>query len=93
MIRKLSSVYVLAHPGFVIRSCPMADSQLTLALLSLHRRDGCSFTVLLFFLMLTIRKYADRMYCMVQRCFVSVDWAILFVIKIIAFSTTFLVIF
>ena len=25
---KLSSVYVLAHSGFLIRCCPMADSQL-----------------------------------------------------------------
>ena len=36
MIRKLSSVYALAHSGFVIRCCPMADSHLILALLFLH---------------------------------------------------------
>ena len=52
MIRKLSSVYVLAHSGFVSRCCPMADSQLILELLFLQRRGGCSLTVLLFFLML-----------------------------------------
>ena len=28
MIRKLSSVYVLAHSGFVSRCCPMADLQI-----------------------------------------------------------------
>ena len=56
MIRKLSSVYVLAHSGFVSRCCPMADSQLILELLFLQRRGGCSLTVLLFFLMLV----ADR---------------------------------
>ena len=32
----------------VIRCCPMADSQLILALLFLHRRGGCSLTVLFF---------------------------------------------
>ena len=52
MIRKLSSVYVLAHSGFVSRCCPMADSQLILELLFLQRRGGCSLKVLLFFLML-----------------------------------------
>ena len=30
MIRKLSSVYVLAHSGFAMSCCPMADSQLIL---------------------------------------------------------------
>ena len=30
LIRKLSSVYVLEHSGFVKRCCPMADSQLYL---------------------------------------------------------------
>ena len=49
---KLSSVYVLAHSGFVSRCCPMADSQLILELLFLQRRGGRSLTVLLFFLML-----------------------------------------
>ena len=39
MIRKLSSVYVLAHSGFV-SSFPMADSQLILELLVLQRRGG-----------------------------------------------------
>ena len=52
MIRKVASVYVLAHSGFVIRCCPMADSLLILELLFLHRRGGCSLTVLIFFLML-----------------------------------------
>ena len=47
MIRKLSSVYVLAHSGFISRCCPMADSQLILELLFLQRRGGCSLTVLL----------------------------------------------
>ena len=28
VIRKLSSVYVLTHSGFVSRCCPMADSEL-----------------------------------------------------------------
>ena len=69
MIRKLSSVYVLAHSGFVSRCCPMADSQLILELLFLQRRGGCSLTVLLFFLMLvyfsryvgrTTQRLADR---------------------------------
>ena len=32
VIQKLSSVYVLAHFGFVISCCPMADSQLLLEL-------------------------------------------------------------
>ena len=35
-----------------MRCCPMADSQLTLELMFLHIRGGCSLTVLLFFLML-----------------------------------------
>ena len=35
-IRKLSSVYVLAHSGFAIRCCPMVDSQLILELLFLY---------------------------------------------------------
>ena len=52
MIQKLSSVNVLAHSRFAIRRCPMADSQLILELFFLHIRDGCSLTVLLFFLML-----------------------------------------
>ena len=51
-VGKLSSVYVLAHSGFVSRCCPMVDSQLILELLFLYRRVGCSLTVLLFFLML-----------------------------------------
>ena len=50
MIRKLSSVYVLVHSGFVIRYCPVADSQLILDLLFLH--GGSSLAVLHFFLML-----------------------------------------
>ena len=37
MIRKLSSVCVFAHTGLVIRCCPMADSQLILALLFLQK--------------------------------------------------------
>ena len=49
---KLSSVYVLAHSGVVIRCCPMADSQLILDLLFLYIRGGCFLTVLLFSLML-----------------------------------------
>ena len=52
MIRKLSSIYVLAHSGFAIGCCPMADSQLILDLLFLHIRGGCFLAVLLFFLML-----------------------------------------
>ena len=52
MIRKLSSVYVLAHYGFAIRCCPMADSQLILELFFLQIQGGCSLAVLLFFLML-----------------------------------------
>ena len=52
MILKLSSVYVLADSGFVNRRSAKADSQLILELLFLHRPVGCSFTVLLFFLML-----------------------------------------
>ena len=52
MTRKLSSVYVLAHSGFMGRCCPMADSQLILELLLLQRRSGCSLPVLLFVLML-----------------------------------------
>ena len=52
MIRKLSSVYVLAHSGLLRRYCPVVDSQLTLELLLLHIRGGCSLTVLLFSLML-----------------------------------------
>ena len=58
MIRKLSSVYVLAHSGFVSRCCPMADSQLILELLFLQRRGGCSLTVLLFF---TVREQPPRL--------------------------------
>ena len=45
MIRKLSSVYVLGHSGFVIRCCPMADSQLLLALLFLHKREFNAVTM------------------------------------------------
>ena len=33
---------VLAHSGFVIRCCSMADSQLILELLFLRTRGGCS---------------------------------------------------
>ena len=51
MIRKLSSVYVLAYSGFAIRCCPITDSQLILELLVLFIRGGYSLTVLLFFLM------------------------------------------
>ena len=36
MIRKILSVYVLAQSGFVIRLCPMTDSQVILELLFLH---------------------------------------------------------
>ena len=52
MIRKLPSVYVLAHSGFAIRCCPMADSQLILDLLFLRIQGGCSLAALIFFLML-----------------------------------------
>ena len=38
----------------------MADSQLILELLFLHRRGGCSLTVLLFFLMLVGTCYCNR---------------------------------
>ena len=38
MIRNLLSVYVLAHSGFVIGCCPMADSELILELMFLHIR-------------------------------------------------------
>ena len=48
MIRKRSSVYVLAHSGFVSRCCPIADSKLFLELLFLQRRGGCSLTGLHF---------------------------------------------
>ena len=50
MIQKLSPVYVLAHSGFAIRSCPIADSQLILDLLLLHVPGGCSLAVFLFLL-------------------------------------------
>ena len=50
MVGKVSSVYVLAHSGFVIRCCPMADSKLSLELIFLHILGGFSLTVLLFFL-------------------------------------------
>ena len=46
IIRKLLSVYVLAHSRFVIRCCPMAESQVILPLLFLHIRGGCSLTIL-----------------------------------------------
>ena len=49
MIRKLSSVYVLAHSGFVIRCCPMAESLFILELEFLHIRGGCSLVVVFFF--------------------------------------------
>ena len=49
---KLSPVYVLANSGFVLRRCPMAESQVILGLLFLHIRGGCSLTILLFSLML-----------------------------------------
>ena len=40
MIRKLSSVYGLAHSGFVIRCCPMAESLFILEIEFLHIRAG-----------------------------------------------------
>jgi len=40
----------LAHSGFAIRCCPMADLQLILDLF-LHIRGGYSLVALLFFLM------------------------------------------
>ena len=52
MIRKLSSVYVLAHSGFVIRCCPMAESLFILEIEFLHIRGGCSLVVVFFVLML-----------------------------------------
>ena len=52
MIRNLSSLYVLAHSGSVIRCYHMADSQLIFDLLFLHIQGGHSLAVLLFFLML-----------------------------------------
>ena len=48
MIRKLSSVYVLAHSGFVIRCCPMAESLFILEIEFLHIRGGCSLVVVFF---------------------------------------------
>ena len=52
MIRILSSVYVLANSGFVIRFCPKVEPQVTLELLFLQIRSGYSLTLFLFFLML-----------------------------------------
>ena len=52
MIRKLSSVYVLAHSGFVIRCCPMAESLFILEIEFLHIRGGCSLVIVFFVLML-----------------------------------------
>ena len=52
MIRKLSSVYVLVHSGFVIRCCPMAESIFILEIEFLHIRGGCSLVVVFFVLML-----------------------------------------
>ena len=52
MIRKLSSVYVLAHSGFVIRSCPMAESLFILELEFLHIRGGGSLIV--FFVLMLV---------------------------------------
>ena len=48
MMRKLSSVYVLAHSGFVIRCCPMAESLFILELEFLHIRGGCSLAIVFF---------------------------------------------
>ena len=45
---KLSSVYVLAHSGFVIRCCPMAESLFILELEFLHIRGGCSLVIVFF---------------------------------------------
>ena len=52
MIRKLSSVYVFAHSGFVIRCCPMAESLFILEIEFLHIRGGCSLVVVFFVLIL-----------------------------------------
>ena len=52
MIRKLSSDYVLAHSGFLMRCCPMAESLFILELEFLHIRGGCSLTKVFSVLML-----------------------------------------
>ena len=52
MIRKLSSVYVLAHSRFVIRCRPMAESLFILEIEFLHIRGGCSLVIVFFVLML-----------------------------------------
>ena len=49
MIRKLSSEYVLAHSGFLMKCCPMAESLVILELEFLHIRGGCSLIVVFVF--------------------------------------------
>ena len=51
MIRKLSSEHVLAHSGFLMRCCPMAESLFILELEFLHIRGGCSLSIVFFVLM------------------------------------------
>ena len=52
MIRKLSSEYGLAHSGFLMRFCVMAESLFIFELDFLHIRGGRSLIIVFFVLML-----------------------------------------